>query len=65
VDFSIVIPVYNGADTIASCLRAVTEQSGFLLDRDYEIIVVDDGSNDDTAVIVAEFPVRLIRNEEF
>ena len=56
---SVVICVYNGAATIADCLEGATA-----LDYpDYEVIVVDDGSTDDTARIASAFDVRLIRTE--
>lgn len=47
---SVVVPVYNGAATIQRCLDALANQT-CRADR-YEIIVVDDGSNDATAEIV-------------
>lgn len=46
---SIVIPVFNGADCIVDCLDALNSQT--IPREQYEIIVVDDGSTDDTAVI--------------
>jgi GT2 family glycosyltransferase len=56
---SVVVCVYNGAATIADCLEGATS-----LDYpDYEVIVVDDGSTDDTARIASAFNVRLIRTE--
>jgi GT2 family glycosyltransferase len=56
---SVVICVYNGAATLADCLEGATA-----LDYpDYEVIVVDDGSTDDTPRIANEFDVRLIRTE--
>lgn len=48
MDLSVVVPAYNEAGAIASSLVEITaavEQ----LTRDYEIIVVDDGSADETA----------------
>jgi glycosyltransferase involved in cell wall biosynthesis len=51
-----VIPAYNEAAT----LRAVV--SGVLLHLG-DVIVVDDGSGDNTAGVVADLPVRLIRHE--
>jgi cellulose synthase/poly-beta-1,6-N-acetylglucosamine synthase-like glycosyltransferase len=53
---SIIIPVRDEANTIASLLNS-------LLQLEYpavEIIVVDDGSCDDTSSVVTRFPVTLI-----
>lgn len=55
---SIVLPVYNEADYITACLRAIARQTV----RPYEVIVVDNNSTDGTATIAASFPfVKLIR----
>jgi glycosyltransferase involved in cell wall biosynthesis len=48
---SVIIPVYNGENTITRCLNSVVEQSY----RKLEIIVVDDGSTDHTATVVKKF----------
>jgi GT2 family glycosyltransferase len=55
---SVVVCSYNGGQTLEQCLRSLLR-----LDYpDYEIIVVDDGSTDDTRAILARFPtVRAIR----
>jgi GT2 family glycosyltransferase len=54
---SVVICSYNGARTIRRALESVRK-----LDYpDYEVIVVDDGSTDATAEIVAEYGVRQIQ----
>ena len=55
---SVVVPVKNGAATIASCIEA-------LLAQDYpkaltEILVVDSGSTDETQRIVSRYPVTLL-----
>ncbi|GHT56167.1 hypothetical protein FACS1894109_04320 [Spirochaetia bacterium] len=61
--FSIVIPVYNGEASIRRCFDSIAAQ-GF---TDYECILVDDGSTDNSAAICAEYadrpnsPFRLIR----
>ena len=58
---SIIVPVYNGARTIASCLDSLLAQD---YPREfYEIIVVENGSTDETTNIVEKFPVRLLHCE--
>jgi glycosyltransferase involved in cell wall biosynthesis len=55
---SIVICSYNGASTIESCLRSMER----LRYPNYEVILVDDGSKDNTQEILKQFPwVRNIR----
>jgi glycosyltransferase involved in cell wall biosynthesis len=54
---SVIVCSYNGGKTLAACLESL----GRLNYPDYEVILVDDGSTDDTAYIVAQFPqVRYI-----
>lgn len=54
---SICIPSYNGADTIAATLDSIFIQSY----QDFEIIVNDDGSRDDTEKVVKSFKDKRIR----
>lgn len=60
---SIIIPAYNEEKHIASCVRSLLRQNY----RDIEIIVLDNGSRDQTATIVEslleEYPekVRLVK----
>lgn len=63
---SIVIPCKNEAENIPPLLDEVAEH---LAGRDIEVIVVNDGSTDNTSAVLAEqasarsFPVRHIRHE--
>lgn len=57
---SVVIPLYNKAATIADALRSVVAQRY----APHEIIVVDDGSTDDSAAVVEQLGIaglQLIR----
>ena len=53
---SIIIPCHNNAQTIGACLRAIY-QSDY---PNYEIIVVDDHSTDESRHIIEAFPCQLI-----
>ena len=54
---SVIVCSYNGGRTLAACLDSLSK----LNYPDYEVILVDDGSTDDTAYIAAQFPqVRYI-----
>ena len=58
-EISVVVCSHNGARTIRDTLEGLAR-----IDYpDYEVIVVDDGSTDDTARIAAEFDVRVISTE--
>jgi glycosyltransferase involved in cell wall biosynthesis len=58
VTLSIVIPVYNGASFIAETVKACLHQTY----RDFEVIVVNDGSKDGTEAELAQFgdTIRVI-----
>jgi GT2 family glycosyltransferase len=56
---SIIIPAWNGAAFIAPCLRSLRECTAL----PFEVIVVDNGSQDDTVALVRTFAdARLITN---
>jgi glycosyltransferase involved in cell wall biosynthesis len=64
--FSVIIPVFNRVDPLQRALQAVARQSF----KDFEVLVIDDGSNDDNAQKISNVVnqidiqnIRLIRYE--
>lgn len=57
----VVVPVYNGDRTLRDCLRSLQAQN--LPSSAYDIVVVDDGSGDGSALIAAAFGVRVVRQQ--
>ncbi len=53
MDLSVVIPTHNQADLLAECLWSFTNQT--LPAAAYEIIVVDDGSTDQTQIVLNQY----------
>ena len=59
-EVSVVMPVFNGARTVRRAVCSILDQTL----RDLELIVLDDGSTDDTVAVVQRIPdprLRLIR----
>jgi glycosyltransferase involved in cell wall biosynthesis/peptidoglycan/xylan/chitin deacetylase (PgdA/CDA1 family) len=60
VRFSIVIPTYERREIVVRSIAALNRQSF----RDFEVVVVDDGSSDDTAealrALEVNFPLKVI-----
>ena len=58
---SIIIATYNRARFLGECLESIVGQAY----PDLEVLVIDDGSTDETAQIVTPFcpPVRYLRQE--
>lgn len=54
---SIIIPTYNRANVIENSIRSVLNQSY----TEYELLVVDDGSTDDTESVIESFQDERIR----
>lgn len=60
--FSVVIPVHNKAPHIGRCIRSVLEQTC----KDFEILLVDDASTDDSIAEAQRFTdsrIRLMRRD--
>ena len=62
---SVCVPTYNGAAFLAQTLHSISAQTF----HDYEVVVVDDGSSDDTLAIARSYAaqdrrVRVFHNEE-
>jgi glycosyltransferase involved in cell wall biosynthesis len=58
---SVVIPTYNRAAELRRCLESLKAQTF----RDFEVLVCDDGSTDDTAAIAGEYDAVLNMRYEF
>lgn len=52
---SIVIPVYNQADKISKCLDSILNQGH----KDFEVIIVNDGSKDDLELRIKNYESRI------
>lgn len=60
MNITVIIPTYNRYDVLKRALNSVLQQSY----PPYEIIIVDDGSSDETALIKEEFPeIKYIYKE--
>lgn len=57
IKYSIIIPVYNAAPYISKCIESVLNQGI----EEYEIIIVNDGSTDDSSTIIKSFDDSKIR----
>lgn len=54
--FKIIIPNYNNEEWLDKCLSSIFNQTF----KDYEVIVVDDVSTDNSINIIKKYPVKLI-----
>jgi glycosyltransferase involved in cell wall biosynthesis len=55
---SVLIPCFNASTYLAITIESALAQTY----PDFEVIVIDDGSTDDSAAIAARYPVTLLRN---
>jgi glycosyltransferase involved in cell wall biosynthesis len=56
---TIILPAYNEARALPTVLSALQN----IVDERYEVLVVDDGSTDDTVDIVRAYPCRWVRHK--
>ena len=58
IELTVIVPARNEADCIGACLNSLVSQSEdfFELGRDWEVLVVDDGSTDQTRKIAQSIP---------
>ena len=57
--FSIIVPVYNTEKYLKRCLDSIKSQSF----KDYEVIIVNDGSTDNSSDIISKYPYKVINQE--
>jgi glycosyltransferase involved in cell wall biosynthesis len=57
VRVSVIIPVFNERDSLSLVVADIPRE------RVFEIVVVDNGSTDGTALVARDLPVRLVREE--
>lgn len=58
IEVSVVLPIYNRGNVVSKVLKTLESQSF----KSFELIIVDDGSSDDTKLVCDEF---CIRNENW
>jgi glycosyltransferase involved in cell wall biosynthesis len=63
---SVIVPARNEADVLRPCLESLLVQSeaGFVLDEDWELLLVDDGSTDGTRSIALDLPHVTVLDPE-
>jgi glycosyltransferase involved in cell wall biosynthesis len=59
IKISVIIPVYNGEKYIKTCINNLLHQTY----KDIEIIVIDDGSTDNSCQMAKEYPVTVFHQE--
>ena len=58
MEFSVIICTYNRAANLPQCLEALADQQS-VENRDWEVLVVDNNSSDNTPAVVAELARKL------
>ena len=59
--FSVLVPVYNAGDYLPECIESVLGQT----DPDFELLLVDDGSTDQSGAVCEDYAARDARVRAF
>lgn len=57
--FSIIVPVYNTEKYLKRCLDSIRKQTF----KNYEVIIVNDGSTDNSSDIISKYPFKIINQK--
>lgn len=60
-EISIIIPIYNTASTLEACIQSILDQDF----QDWETILIDDGSSDDSLTICQQYSTENCRIKVF
>ena len=55
---SVIVPVYNDAQRIGKCIESLLQQT--YPHEKYEVIIIDNGSTDETREVIKKYPVKLL-----
>ena len=55
---SVIVPVYNDAQRIWKCIESLLQQT--YPRQKYEVIIIDNGSTDETRTVIQKYPVKLL-----
>lgn len=61
MNLSIIIPTWNTAEITLKCIKTIQK---YIKNFSYEIIVVDNGSTDDTLKVLSSTKVKIIKNKK-
>lgn len=55
IKFSIIVPAYNAEKYISACLDSCINQEPYILGKDFEVICINDGSEDSTLDLLSKY----------
>lgn len=59
---TIILPTYNNQKTLDECLKSIFCQK--FPKKDFEVLLIDGGSDDKTLEIAKKYPVKILHNEK-